>query len=277
MNTDTKIGFIGGGNMARSLVAGLRESDWDPRALFVAEPEADKREYFARETGINVTARNEDILDACDAVVLAVKPQILHEVLAPLADLAARQRPLFVSIVAGIRAVDIERWLGGDVSLVRAMPNTPALVRSGATGLYANSRVSMQQRDLAESLLRAVGVTVWLDDEKLLDPVTAISGSGPAYFLLMMEALEEAGVTQGLPREVSRLLVLETCLGTARLALESGEEPGALRQRVTSPGGTTERALKTMNDNDYSRIIARAVEAATVRARELAEMFGAKR
>lgn len=260
--------------MARSLIAGLRDSGWSGERIFVAEPDAGKREYFSTEMQVWSSEYNDEVVAASDAVVLAVKPQILREVAQSIADVVQLRQPVVVSIAAGIRAADIQRWLGGGVAVVRSMPNTPALVGSGATGLYATAQVDTGQREMAESILRAVGVTVWLDDEAQLDVVTALSGSGPAYFMLMMEALERAGVVAGLPQSVAHLLVLETCLGAAKLAMESDDDLAELRQRVTSPGGTTERAIEVLQRGRLPEILAQAVQAARERASEMAQQFG---
>jgi len=274
MDPNTKIGFIGGGNMARSLIAGLRETGWSGEQLFVAEPDQEKRDYFATELQIYATEHNDEVAAASDILLFAVKPQLLREVAQAVADVVQLRRPLVISIAAGIRAADIQRWLGNNAAIVRCMPNTPALVGSGATGLYANATVDAGQREAAETILRAVGVTVWLDNEDLLDVVTALSGSGPAYFMLIMEALERAGVSAGLPAQAAHLLVLETCVGAAKLALESQEDLAELRRRVTSPGGTTERALEVLQQGRLPEVLAEAVRAASERARELAQQFG---
>ncbi len=260
--------------MARSLIAGLRETGWSGEQIFVAEPDTDKRDYFAAELQVYTSEYNEDVAAASDIVVLAVKPQIMRAACQALADVVQLRQPLIISIAAGIRAGDIQRWLGGSVSVVRCMPNTPALVGSGATGLYATEEVQNEQRETAESILRAVGVTVWLDQERLLDVVTALSGSGPAYFMLVMEALEQAAINAGLNADAAHLLVLETCVGAAKLALESQEALPELRRRVTSPGGTTERAIQILQEGKLEELLAHAMDAATQRADELAKEFG---
>ena len=268
------IGFIGGGNMARSLIGGLISTGRSMDTLYVSEPDPAKRHYFEQQVGIHATEENNNLVSICDVVVLAVKPQIIKDVLLSLQPLLQQYRPLVLSIVAGVTEKDIDRWAGGGLPIVRTMPNTPALVGSGATGLYANSQVNEEQHDLAESLMRAVGVTVWLEHEGLLDPVTALSGSGPAYFMLFMEALEQAAIDQGLDNETAHLLILETCLGAAKLAMESEEELAELRRRVTSPGGTTEEALRVMEDADIKGIIDKAFKAASRRASELGRILG---
>lgn len=269
----TPIGFIGGGNMTRSLVGGLIATGRAAETLSVSEPDPEKRRFFEQQFGIRATRDNAEVAATCPVLVLAVKPQVIRDALLPLRGELQRQRPLLLSIAAGVTESAIDRWGGGGLAVVRAMPNTPALVGSGATGLYANPRVSDQQKSIAESLMRAVGVTVWLEDEALLDPVTALSGSGPAYFLLFMESLEQAATAHGLSPEVSKLLVLETCLGTAKLAMESDEDLAELRRRVTSPGGTTERALEVMKEAGLSDIVERAFQAASARATELGKLL----
>lgn len=268
------IGFIGAGNMGRSLAGGLLKSGWDRRKLILADPVPEQREAVERLLGVNVYLQNEDVAERADVLVLAVKPQVIKPVCEGLAAAVQQKRPLLVSIAAGVRIADLERWLGGNLSLVRVMPNTPALVGSGASGMFANPRVSDPQRDLAESILRTVGVAVWLPSEDLLDVVTALSGSGPAYFFLVMEVLERAVIEQGLDLATARLLTLETAFGAAKMALEGGTEPAELRRRVTSPGGTTERAIAALQAGGAERLFADAIEAATQRSRELADLFG---
>jgi pyrroline-5-carboxylate reductase len=274
MAQDKLIGFIGGGNMARSLVGGLLNTHWSGDRLLVAEPDADKRDYFTGRLGVRAEAQNQGVVEQCDVVVLAVKPQVMKQVCVPLRTAAQASQPLIVSIAAGVREPSLQQWLGGGLAIVRAMPNTPALVGSGATALYANAMVTDAQRDLAETLLRAVGVTVWLDRESLLDTVTALSGSGPAYFMLFMETLEQAAIEHGLAADTARLLVLETCLGAAKLAMESGEELAELRRRVTSPGGTTEAALQVMHQRGLDDTLRQAFAAAVRRGDELATALG---
>lgn len=272
--SDNTTGFIGGGNMARSMIGGLVNMGRAKNTIKVSEPDPLKREYFEQTLAIEAVAENHRLLPRCDTLILAVKPQVLKEALQPLQPLLLQHRPLLLSIAAGVRGSDIDKWSGGGHAVVRAMPNTPALVGSGATGLYANPKVTADQRDQAESLMRAVGVTVWLGQESLLDHVTALSGSGPAYFMLFMEALEQAGVEHGLDRDVAHLLVMETCLGAAKLAMESEEDLPELRRRVTSPGGTTEKAVQVMENANIKRIINDAFEAASRRADELGRQFG---
>ncbi len=273
MNQST-IAFIGGGNMARSLIGGLVADGYPPERIHVADPDAERRLALASDFGVTVTARNLEATEGASGLVLAVKPQVIRQVAEELAATVQRQGTVVISIAAGIREPDLNRWLGGEAAVVRTMPNTPSLVRSGATALYANARVSAEQKELAEALLRSVGVVQWLDEEALMDAVTAVSGSGPAYFFLLMELMEDAGTKLGLPRETARLLTLETALGAARMALESDDEPQTLRRRVTSPGGTTERAISTLEEGDIRDLLERAIRAAAKRAGELGKQLG---
>ena len=271
---DATLTFIGGGNMAASLIGGLIADGWDPARIRVADSDPGQRERMAARYQVTTTPDNAAAVSGSDAVVLAVKPQVMSAVVQQLAAAVAQQQPLVISIAAGIRATTLRDWLGKDAAIVRAMPNTPALVQSGATGLYANAAVSEQQRSLAESILRAVGLVVWVEDEALMDTVTALSGSGPAYFFLFMEALQAAGEEHGLSAESAHLLAVQTAFGAARMALESSEDPATLRRHVTSPGGTTERAIDVLQEGDFEALIRRALQAAKERSRELAREFG---
>ncbi|MEE8429211.1 MAG: pyrroline-5-carboxylate reductase, partial [Gammaproteobacteria bacterium] len=270
MGTNT-ITFIGGGNMARSLIGGLITDGYDPSLIRVADPDAEARGWFSKQFGLHSTSDNPDAAQGSDVVVMAVKPQALQSVAQELADTLQESSALVITIAAGIRETDLNRWMGGGLAVVRAMPNTPALVQSGATALYANPQVSEQQKDLAESILRAVGLTLWLEDESQMDAVTALSGSGPAYFFLVMEALQAAGEQLGLPADSARLLTLQTAFGSAKMALESAEDVAVLRQRVTSPGGTTEQALKVLEQGNMRTLWLEALQAAQRRSKELAD------
>ncbi len=269
------IGFIGGGNMASSLIGGLLADNYPADRIWVAETRDDARNQLAERFAIRTSADAAEVAGQCDVVVLAVKPQSLAEVCHSIRDQAQARKPLLLSVAAGVTLTDIERWLGGEMMLVRTMPNTPALLQAGATALCANARVSAEQREQAEAIMRAVGIALWVDDEAQMDAVTAISGSGPAYFFLLMELLESAGQKLGLDADTSRLLVLQTAFGAARMALESDADPATLRARVTSPGGTTERAINTFLDGDLAGLVERAVSGARERAEELARELGA--
>lgn len=273
MNKHT-IAFIGAGNMARSLIGGLLEEEGRYR-INAADPDPGQCTRLSDSFGIPATSDNLQALKDAEVVVLAVKPQVVHSVIAELRAELEQRRPLLVSIAAGVREVDISRWLGYPAAVVRCMPNTPSLVRSGASALYANAAVTPAQRDLAESILRAVGTVVWVDDEATLDAVTALSGSGPAYFFAVMEAMEAAGVELGLDPVQARLLTIETAFGAAKMALEAGESPAQLRANVTSPGGTTEAALRVLEQHGLGQVFRAALAAACARARELGSQLGA--
>lgn len=260
--------------MARSLAAGLLANDWPRKYLCLSDPDENQRRGAHSALDVDVYEENNRLVEQSDIVVLAVKPQLLHEVIEPLAEQLRQNQPLIISIAAGVRTVNLKNWIGGDPAIVRAMPNTPALVGSGASGLYANEHATSDQKDIAESVLRACGVVAWVEDEKLMDLVTAVSGSGPAYFFLVMEAIEQAAIKQGLDPDLARLLTLETAYGAAKMALEGGEAPEVLRRRVTSAGGTTERAIEALGEKQIHDRFNSAIKAAADRSRELAELLG---
>ncbi len=266
---DARIAFIGGGNMARSLIGGMIRNGASTHNICVSEPGAASRNALAHEFGIGVHADNEAAASNADVLVLAVKPQVIKTVCTGLRALAQARKPLVISIAAGIRIDQLQLWLGDGVAIVRCMPNTPALIGAGATGLCANALAGATQREFAKSILGAVGLTAWIDDEALMDTVTALSGSGPAYFFLLVEALENAAVEQGLPRETARALAVQTCLGAGRMLAEDAAAPEELRRRVTSPDGTTAAALDSFASSGFAGIVARAVAAATARGVEL--------
>ncbi len=268
------IGFIGGGNMAGSLIGGLIADGMAPEAIWVADIDEARLADLRGRLGVSTSAANDEVVARADTVVLAVKPQVMGEVVRGLAAAAREHRPLLVSVAAGVREGSIGAWLGYPAAVVRAMPNTPALLGCGATALFANRQVSEAQRSAAESVLRAVGLTLWVDDEDQLDAVTALSGSGPAYYFLLMELMEEAGVRLGLARDSARMLTLQTALGAARMALEASEPPGVLRERVTSPGGTTERALARLREGGIEALVLEAITAARDRSAELGRILG---
>ncbi|HWT15253.1 MAG TPA: pyrroline-5-carboxylate reductase [Patescibacteria group bacterium] len=268
------ITFIGGGNMARSLIGGLIARGHAPSRIRVAEPVEALREGLSRDFSVSVFTDNRLAANGTDLIVLAVKPQVMGTVCLGIADLVAAQDPLIVSIAAGIRLDDFRSWLGDRARLVRTMPNTPALIGAGVTGMYADASVSVEARALAEGVLAAAGPTVWIDDEALMDAVTAVSGSGPAYFFLLMESMIAAAVKQGLPPDTARALVLNTALGAARMAVEGGDEPATLRVRVTSPGGTTQAALARFEAGGFRELVDAAIACATARGRELSNSSG---
>ena len=263
------IAFIGGGNMARSLIGGLMSRGVAADTLRVAEPVAELRDALARDFGVAVFDNASDAVAGAALWLLAVKPQVMRQVCGDLSAMAQATRPLVVSIAAGITAAQLQRWLGGNTAIIRAMPNTPALLGAGVTGLYANAQVSSMGRDQAESLLASAGKTVWIDDEALMDAVTAVSGSGPAYVFLLAEAMEAAAKAEGLADDAARTLVLQTLLGAARMLTESDEAPAELRRRVTSPNGTTQAAIETFQTGGFEQLVGKAIRAASERGRQL--------
>ena len=266
------ITFIGGGNMANALIGGMLGQGFAKTDIRVVEPNADTAGKLRAQYGISVFDEANAESLASDLIMLAVKPQVMKAVAQGIAPLLDKQ--LVVSIAAGIRAADLSRWLGGHQRLVRAMPNTPAMVLSGVTGLYAMAGVSTEERGSAQRVLEAVGAVVWVDDESGIDTITAVSGSGPAYVFYFMEGLEEAAIAQGLSAEQARSLSLATFAGAAKLAAQSADDVATLRARVTSKGGTTERAIHTMEGAQLKQIIIDAVRAAAQRSKELGDELG---
>jgi len=270
---NVKLAFIGGGNMASSLIGWLVADHVDPRQISVADINDHQRENLAARHGVSTSADNQTTAAGADVVIFAIKPQQLKAVAEELAPTIQQNHSLVVSIAAGIRSSDINKWLGGKAAVVRAMPNTPALVQTGATALFSNEHVTSEQRGLAESILRATGLTLWVNDESQMDAVTALSGSGPAYFFRIMEAIETAGVELGLTKETAHLLTLQTALGAAKMALESRESVANLREQVTSPGGTTEQGLAAMEKHNIDAVFADVLKAARDRSEELAQIL----
>lgn len=268
----TRIAFIGAGNMAASLIGGLRAKGLDAAQIRASDPGEETRARVAAEHGIAVFADNADAVKDADVVVLAVKPQAMKAVCEALRPHLAPHQ-LVVSIAAGITCASLNNWLGAQ-PIVRCMPNTPALLRQGVSGLYATAQVSAAQRQQALELLSAVGLALWLDEEQQLDAVTAVSGSGPAYFFLLIEAMTAAGEKLGLPREVAAQLTLQTALGAAHMAVASDVDAAELRRRVTSPAGTTEAAIKSFQAGGFEALVEKALEAARHRSAEMAEQLG---
>ena len=270
--TSPTLTFIGAGNMAGSLIQGLLRDGHDPALLRVADPIEAQLEKLA-PLGVDTFVDNNAAIEGADVVVLAVKPQVAADVVGALTDLQAQQ--MLLSIAAGINLSSLTAWTNPAQAVVRCMPNTPALMGAGMSALYANEHCSAEQNAAAEYILNAAGDTLWVDTEKALDAVTAVSGSGPAYFFLLMEAMVEAGVGLGLDHDTATRLTLQTAYGAALMARDSEDSPGVLRKNVTSPGGTTAAALQVMLDNDMPATIVSALQAADARAAELAEEFGA--
>lgn len=271
---ESDIGFIGAGNMARSLIGGLVSHGHSGAHLWAADPDPAQRDRAKGLGAAHTSASNEDLARRCDVLVIAVKPQMAREVLTALSGAVGKRGPLVISIAAGIPLHAIESWLEGEPRVVRCMPNTPALVAEGMTGMFANTRTTDTDRTLAEAIMGAVGRCLWLPEESQLDAVTALSGSGPAYFFYLFEAMIEAGRELGLAADHARVLALQTALGASRMALQSEVTPEVLRAQVTSPGGTTERALGVLRDGGFSNLVKTAIKVADERAEELARDFG---
>lgn len=260
--------------MARSLIGGLIANGVDTNRLFATDPNADQRQLISQQFGITTLTDNNEAIEKADVVVLAVKPQIMHDVVANLANTIKGQSKLLISVAAGINLDAITHWLGEPAAIVRVMPNTPALIQAGAAALFANEHTNEAQKNTAEAMMRSVGTAIWLEDEALMDAVTALSGSGPAYFFYFMEAMEKAAIKMGLNNEQARLLTIETALGAAKMALLSSSDPAELRAQVTSPGGTTEQALNTFMQGNLEALVQEAMDAAKQRSIELSKTLG---
>ena len=273
MENKTVIGFIGAGNMAYALIKGLLSDGFDAKNINVSD--SNDELLIKRQSELNITTYSDNVslLDNSDIVIFAVKPQVLSMVCLELKN-NVKPNHLFVSIVAGIRGNDINRWLGGNFALVRTMPNTPALFQSGVTGLFANELVNSQQQKLVTSILSSVGECFWVDEEKLIDAITAISGSGPAYFFLLMQSITQAAIALGLDEKTANSLSIQTSLGASLMATKSGKDPKTLRSEVTSPNGTTQAAIDSFQDQNFEGIVAAATRAAYDRARELSNDLG---
>ena len=273
MSTSPHIAFIGGGNIAQALIGGLIANGWAAENLRVAEPQAAQRDALATRFGVAVFADNSACLatgDVPEVVVLAVKPQVMQAALASIGAAALpKPKPLILSVAAGVDCARISRWLGAQLPLVRAMPNTPALVNAGVAGLFANPQVTPRLRRLAEDILGAVGEVVWVESEALINTITAISGSGPAYFFKLMELMVASAVQHGLPQKTAEAISVQTALGAALLAKRSAQSPESLRQQVTSPGGTTEAALEAMHQLGLDASVRQGIAAALKRAQQL--------
>lgn len=272
MSTQQTIGFIGAGNMAGALLGGLIAKGYSPDFLWVSDPNADKEAALRTRYGLQVAEHNSKLAANVDIVVLAVKPQSMAEVCGGLRGTLPAKSPLWISIAAGIRSEQIANWLGRQAPIVRAMPNTPALVGSGATGLFANAQVSDAHKQGVSGLFESVGQATWITDEAQMDVVTALSGSGPAYFFYFIEQLISAATAEGLPREAAQQLAVQTALGAAKMA-QQDTDISALRERVTSPGGTTAAGLEEFQSADFERIIRNVIQAATARGEALSHSF----
>ena len=268
-----KITFVGGGNMAQAIIGGLKASGFNAADIGVVEPVAEQRARLTAQFGVKVAASAADAAPLGDLVVMAVKPQQMREAAAAVTPHLAKDA-VVLSIAAGIRMTDLSRWLGGHALIARCMPNTPALIGAGMTGACAMDGVSSAQRAGVDRVLAAMGKSIWVANESMLDPVTAISGSGPAYVFYFIEALEAGARELGLSPADARTLALETFLGAAKLAAGSADDPATLRQKVTSKGGTTEAALASMEASGVKAAIGRGVQAANARSIELGDQLG---
>ena len=262
------IGFIGAGNMANSLAGGMIAKGIRPARIWMSDPSQDRLDEVAQLHRVHVSRDNLDVARRVDVLVLAVKPQVMGDACAALREIIEERQPLIISIAAGVTVDNLRNWLG-EAPIVRCMPNTPSLVQAGATGLYAAPDVSAEQKEMAGQILSAVGLTFWFETEGELDAVTAVSGSGPAYFFLLMEALIDAARAQGLSATTARQLVLQTAWGASQLAITSEDGPDVLRQRVTSPGGTTAAALQVFEEAGFREQVQAAVAAARERSEQL--------
>ena len=273
-NPTPTLGFIGAGNMASAIISGLLSEGYPPQNIWATDTSEDRLKQLHTDWGICTTTDNQQAAASVDVLVLAVKPQVLEVVAKDLRAILSESKPLIVSIAAGIMSSSITSWLGEKTAIVRCMPNTPSLVGEGASGLYANEHVSALQRAQAEQVMRAVGIALWVDEEEHLDAVTAVSGSGPAYYFLMMEAMIAAGESLGLDTATSTKLTLQTALGAAKMALASDVAPAELRRRVTSPNGTTEKAIEAFEQGGMRPLVNKALEACAERSKSLAKELG---
>ena len=273
-STQQQLLFIGGGNMARSLIGGLINNGFPAEAICATDINQDTLDALSADFGIRTGTDNSAAAAQADVLVLSVKPQVMRDVCTAMSDSVQSRKPLVVSIAAGIRAVDMDRWLGGDLAIVRCMPNTPALIQQGASGLYATPQVSDAQKASAENILTAVSTVVWVDAESDIDTVTAVSGSGPAYFFLVIEAMQAAAQQLGLNAEQAKTLVLETAFGASSMARTSELDAATLRANVTSKGGTTAAAIETFEQHALRDIFAKAMQAAADRSLELGNQLG---
>ena len=260
--------------MSRSLIGGLINNGVNTERLLATDPDAQQRQNITQQFGITTLENNEEAVAKADVIVLAVKPQVMHQVVSNLSNAVKGSSKMLVSIAAGVRLNSLTEWLGEPTAVIRVMPNTPALIQAGAAALFANEHATESQKNTAEAMMRSVGTAIWLDTEDLMDTVTALSGSGPAYFFYFMEAMEKAATEMGLSNEHARLLTIETALGAAKMALLSASDLAELRKQVTSPGGTTEQALNTFQEGKLEELVHEAMSAAKQRSIELSQLLG---
>jgi pyrroline-5-carboxylate reductase len=270
---DKKIAFIGAGNMAKAIIGGLIKQGYDASNIIASGPRIENLQKIADEFSVKITTENVAAAQQADVVVLSVKPQMLKQVATELSP-ALMHKPLIISLAAGITTESMGKWLQGNFSIVRAMPNTPSQVLLGASGLFANHTTSESEKKIADAILSAVGIVSWVEKEDLINTVTAVSGSGPAYYFLFMEAMIEAAITQGLSKEVATQLTLQTMLGAASLAKQSELDIVELRRRVTSPKGTTEQAILSFEKDNIRETVKNAMQTCRYRAEELSVILG---
>lgn len=268
--TITTLGFIGAGNMAGAIIKGLLSSDFNANQLLICDSNPDQLTPYS-ELGCQVTESAEFVMRHSDAVVLAIKPQVMKDVLTPLQDAAQTTQPLIISVAAGIGCKSIDRWLGGNLAIIRCMPNTPALLQLGAAGLFANEHATSSQKDYVETMLRTIGIAHWVENEELMHAVTAVSGSGPAYFFGFAEAMLESAKQQGLDEAIAADLIAQTMAGAAKMIQQKSHSPAQLRQQVTSPKGTTEKAMQSFSANKLDEIVHAAMEACYARSVALSD------
>ena len=276
MSTSPTISFIGAGNMASAIIGGMLDSGFKAANIWVSAPDDNHLQSIRKQFGVSVTTDNRYCAEQADMVVLAVKPQVMASVCSDIAPVVQNTRPLMVSIAAGLEASTLDEWLGGGLPLVRVMPNTPSLVGKGAAGLYANDQVKEKQKTMVESVFNSIGSALWVEDESLLHAVTALSGSGPAYFFLMLEALEEAATDAGIAGETARALAIQTMAGAAEMAGRSEHDPGQLKRNVMSPGGTTEQAIQTFEEGGMRDLVKKAYSDAYKHSGEMAKELANK-
>ena len=271
--TNKTIAFIGAGNMATSIFGGLLENGWPKQNILATARTQVTLDNIHQEFGIQVTTDNYAAVKSADIVILSVKPQVLKPVLEDLAPALKESRPLLISVAAGITLESLQKWSGTELPIIRSMPNTPCLLRCGVTGLYANALVTEAQKAETDRIFKSVGMAQWVDTEQMIDTIIAVSGSGPAYYFLFMEAMTEMGVKLGLDQETAERLTLQTALGAANMAMQSDVDAAELRRRVTSPGGTTEQAINTFKQGGLESLVEQAMSAAANRAAEMAEQL----
>ncbi|MEM5529221.1 pyrroline-5-carboxylate reductase [Gammaproteobacteria bacterium AS21] len=267
------IAFIGAGNMSRAILGGMLTNGYPAQQITATGRDKDKLADLAAQ-GVNVTTDNAQAMASAEIVVLAVKPQMMKDVTIPLAAIAQQHKPLIVSVAAGIPAQSLNKWLGGNLAIIRCMPNTPALVQKGASALFANDLVSDQQKQTVQQMIANTGLALWVDSQDQLDAVAALSGSGPAYYFLLMESMISAAIAQGLSREIAEKLTLQTALGAASIAHQSEDTPAQLRRKVTSPKGTTEQAILSFERAGFADMIQQGMQANIKRSQELATELG---